>query len=882
MKKRFFSGIEERKLDCLVVAVVLFSSLGFVEDVLSMEHEAWEKKWNSRWDSAGIYRYDPAVSREHTYIVDTPPPTVSGNLHVGHMFSYTQTDIQVRYRRMQGMNILYPIGWDDNGLPTERRVQNFFGIKCNPSLPYDPSLELKPVDSASKSSMKEVSRRNFIEACAMLAQIDEKKFEELFRSIGHSYDWNFKYATIDNGSMFASQLSFLDLVKKGVVYTKETPHMWDITFQSAVANAEIVDREQKGAFFHIGFKCEDGSDFVIATTRPELLSACIGIVANPSDERYVHLFGKKAITPGFYAPVGIYPADYVQPEKGTGIMMVCTFGDAMDVEWWKKSGLPMKQIIGKDGRIFDVDYGVGVFESVDPKKSRENFSQLIGLDIERARMRTVDILKAEGALKDVKGIVHSVKYYEKGDRPIEFIPTRQWFINVLDFKEKLLEQGRKIEWHPTNMRERYESWVKNLNQDWCISRQRYFGIPFPVWYPLNKAGEIEFDTPIFATEDMLPLDPMITPPPGFSETQRNQSGGFISTPDVMDTWATSSVTPQIVARWGTEAPLHTIPIDLRTQAHEIIRTWAFYTIVKSFFHSNDIPWRHICVSGYVTDSHKEKMSKSSGNVVTPEALIKQYSADGVRYWAGKSKLGQDTIYNPQAFSVGKRLATKIFNVGRFVKTILDKSSTDISSTDILSSVSEVTDRMFLETLFDTVTLVKDSFEKYDYATALSLSEELFWKYCDYYVELVKGRAYNSPEKSAAKMSAMSSLLTSTRTFLLLFAPIMPYVTEEVWSVLFPDAQSIHRTAWPVGGMPKSTLMEAFPIVQKIMSDVRAVKSREKKAMSWPVKQMKVFADSKWLPILSQMRNDIASSCKVEDSALEFIEAESVHCEVVLQ
>ncbi len=848
---------------------------------MAYDHKAIEQKWNKNWQDNGTYLYDETASRDNSFVVDTPPPTVSGSLHIGHVFSYTQTDIQVRYNRMLGKNIFYPIGWDDNGLPTERRVQNYYAIKCDSNVPYVEGW--KPFHDDTKKDQgpqKEVSRENFIEACNLLAGNDEKVFEDLFKSVGHSYDWRYKYATIDDNSRRTSQLSFLDLVKKGVVYNREMPGMWDITFNSAIAQAEVEDREMASKFYDLEFKVEDGTPFVISTTRPEFVAACIAVVAHPDDKHYQHLFGKTAITPGFYAPVPICPSEHAVPDKGTGIMMVCTFGDIQDVEWWKKSGLPMKQIISKQGKILDVDYGKGAFACVDPEKGCANYAKLVGLSIPAARKQTIEILEAEGAVKGFKDIVHDVKFYEKGDYPIEFVPSRQWFIDILNHKEEFLAQGRKIQWHPAYMLSRYEHWVEGLNQDWCISRQRFFGVPFPVWYKLDAKGNPDYENPLYADESQLPVDPMITAPKGYREDQRGQPNGFIGEPDVMDTWATSSLTPQLSSHWGIDNKRHKalFPADLRPQSHDIIRTWAFYTIVKAWFHEQEIPWKHIAVSGFIVDPDRKKMSKSKGNVVTPENLIVEYSADAVRYWAGKAKLGADTIYDPSLFTIGKKLVTKIFNAGNFVKTILDRAGAEASALQV-SDITEAADIAMLEQIAKVIERSTKAFEDYDYSSALQNTEDLFWKFCDYYIELVKSRAYGE-EDTAERRSALAGLLYSFRSFLLLFAPFMPYVTEEMWSVFYPGAGSVHRTAWPrvadfESVLKNNQLEDAINVMIEILSEVRGAKSQAQKNMRWPLETLKIAGREANLKKARAMIKDIAAASSIAAEKIELVEEKNV-------
>jgi valyl-tRNA synthetase len=686
---------------------------------------AAEVRWREAWEEWGIHRWDPSRPREETFVVDTPPPTVSGSLHIGHVFSYTHQDLVVRYQRMRGRNIAYPIGWDDNGLPTERRVEVLLRIRPNPALPYDPDWKPR-LDKGSKDPVEEVSRRNFIEACQQVIVEDEGAFESLWRHLGLSVDWAETYATIKPHCRRLAQLSFLDLVEKGEAYQALAPTMWDVDARTAVAQAEVEDRERPGAYHDLRFGVEGGEPFLISTTRPELLAACIAVVAHPEDERYRPLFGKTAITPVFQAPVPILAAEHADPEKGTGILMVCTFGDQMDVEFWKQSGLPLRQLIGRNGRMVAVSFGEPPFESRDPAKARAAWSQIEGLTVAQAQKTMVGILREDGSLIDEpRPVRHPVRFYERGERPLEYIPTRQWFVRLLAHKSELVEQGRKIAWHPGHMQRRYENWVEGLNQDWCISRQRYSGVPFPVWYRLGEDGEPDYDDPIFAGADALPVDPMDESPPGLDPEQRNKPGGFIGDPDVMDTWATSSLTPQIMSHWRLDPERHEklFPMDIRPQSHEIIRTWAFYTIVKAWLHDREIPWKHVLISGWILDPDRKKMAKSRGNVVTPDELLDQHSVDAIRYWASRARLGTDTALDPKVFKVGRRLSTKIFNASRFVLMQLDRAG---PSAYALSpdEIREPVDVAFVARLRELVRRASDAFEAFDYAGALIAAEAL--------------------------------------------------------------------------------------------------------------------------------------------------------------
>lgn len=839
------------------------------------KHSEIEQKWMAEWETKGVYKWNSKIDRKNTFVVDTPPPTVSGSLHVGHVFSYTHTDIITRYQRMLGKNIMYPMGWDDNGLPTERRVQNKFGISCNVELAYDPNW--KPAPSENKV---EVSRRNFIEACQIVTAEDELAFETLWRNLALSVDWSEQYSTIGEHCRKISQLSFIDLAKKGLVYTADAPTMWDVTYQTALAQADIEDREKDGAYHDISFTIDGPEnsireDFIISTTRPELLVSCIAVVAHPDDERYQKYFGKHAITPLYKARVPIVASDHADPTKGTGILMVCTFGDAADVEWWKKSGLPIKQVIDREGRFINVDFKDGSFASIDPEAAAKNFSQVTGKRVKQARNATVELLRAEGTLvAEPKPIKHPVKFYEKGDEPLEFIVTRQWFVKLLDYKKELLEQGKKISWHPEHMRHRYDNWVEGLGYDWCISRQRFFGVPFPVWYPIDSNGAVDYQKPIFS--EQLPVDPLSEAPAGYKEEQRGKANGFIGDPDVMDTWATSSLTPQIVSKWGIENDRHQklFPADIRPQSHEIIRTWAFYTIAKAYLHEKEIPWKHVVISGWILDPDRKKMSKSKGNVVTPQHLLEQYSADAVRYWAARARLGVDTAYDESVFKIGLKLSTKLFNASKFAITNIQAFESEFGAIDAAKiKIDNKLDLSFLSQLANVVEVSTKALENFDYAQALQVVESLFWNFCDSYVELVKTRAYQGEQ--AGKASAIAALDLTIKTFLRLLAPFMPYVTEEIWSWRYSDQsisdQSIHTSAWPtLAEFPKvstDSSSEFFDVATEVLAKIHHSKSVAQKSLKWPVTKVEIQGSANKLLCLSEVVSDIYLAGKVVDNGI---------------
>ena len=518
-----------------------------------------EERWNNHWQRSGIYQYNPLKPKSETFIVDTPPPTVSGSLHIGHIFSYTQTDVIVRYQRMKGRNIFYPIGWDDNGLPTERRVQNYFNVRCSINEPYEEGLTAYFLNQPNtERTPRIISRQNFIELCLHLTKEDEKAFKYLWQRIGLSVDWNQEYSTIDNLSRHVAQLSFLDLYEKGYVYNAEFPTMWDVDFQTAVAQAEVEDRLIAGALHEIRFPILGTKEFVtIATTRPELLPSCIGLAAHPQDNRYKNVLGRFATTPLFGVSIPIFADLSVDPEKGTGIMMICCFGDASDVLLWRENRLPLRQIIGRDGRFLPVSFGTENWHSVEPEAANRFYKELAGKSVHEGRKTIVDLLNHVTNPGDhcsyligvPKPIQHSVKFFEKGDKPLEIISTRQWFVRLLDKKDELIRIGESLSWYPDHMRLRFRNWVENLQQDWCISRQRYFGVPFPVWYLVDGNGNVRRDAPLLASTQDLPVDPVQFAAPRMNDALRGKPEGFVPETDVFDTWFTSSMTPFISSHW---------------------------------------------------------------------------------------------------------------------------------------------------------------------------------------------------------------------------------------------------------------------------------------------------------------------------------------------
>ena len=823
-----------------------------------------EGKWGNSWVQNKTFAFDKTAAKENVYSIDTPPPTVSGSLHVGHVFSYTHTDLIARYQRMTGKKVFYPIGWDDNGLPTERRVQNYFGVRCEPTLPFDANF-VAPNEPSEKQIP--ISRKNFVELCEKLTLEDEKVFESLFQTLGLSIDWNYTYQTIDKRARTVSQRAFLRNLKRGEAYQAEAPTLWDVTFRTAVAQAELEDRERPGAFHKIGFKKQNGENVYIETTRPELLPSCVALVANPDDDRYKELFGKTVITPLFDVEVPVVAHQLADPEKGSGIAMICTFGDLTDVIWWREFDLPTRGLIGWDGRIVAENP-----EWLTTESAKQTFEKIVGKTSHTAREVLVAELKASGDLVgEPKPITHAVKFFEKGDKPLEIVTTRQWYIRNggrdQELRTKLLKRGSDLNWHPEYMKVRYENWVEGLNGDWLISRQRFFGVPLPLWYKLDADGNPDYDQIIVPDEKQLPIDPQSEAPVGFDESQRNKPNGFIGDPDVMDTWATSSLTPQIAASWELDNDLfnRVFPMDLRPQSHEIIRTWLFSTVVRSHLEENSLPWKNASISGWILDPDRKKMSKSKGNVVTPIDLLEEYGSDAVRYWAAMGRPGTDTAFDTGQMKIGKRLAIKLLNASKF--------SLSLNATLNSADVTQAVDHALLNKLAQVVETATTSFDKYDYTRALEVAETFFWAFTDDYVELVKERTYGNQGEAAAN-SARAALGITTHTLLKLFAPFIPFVTEEVWS--WWQEGSIHLQSWPKSSeiiTDKSAGIDPLNNVTWILSEVRKVKTENKQSMKAEVKTLEIWAKAEVIEQVKDAQKDLIAAGNIKDLKLNVTDSE---------
>ncbi len=829
-----------------------------------------EARWTEAWETDGVARFDRSATRDQVFAIDTPPPTVSGSLHVGHVFSYTHTDTIARYQRMRGKAVFYPMGWDDNGLPTERRVQNYFGVRCDPSQPYVEGFE-PPFrgDPPKDHRAIPISRPNFIELCDQLVAIDERVFEDLFRRLGLSVDWSLLYATIDERSRRASQRAFLRNLARGEAYSQEAPTMWDVDFQTAVAQAEMEDRERPGAYHRIAFAHLDADgaagpgidgsgQVVIETTRPELIAACVAMVAHPDDERYQPLFGTMARTPLYGVEVPIVAHPLAQPDKGTGVAMICTFGDITDVTWWRELDLPTRAMLGRDGRILH-----DAPDAVDA----EAYAAIAGLTTKQAQKVVVDQLREAGLLLDEpRPITHPVKFYEKGDRPLEIVTSRQWYLRNggrgAELRAELVGRGGEIAWHPAHMRHRYENWVEGLNGDWLVSRQRFFGVPIPVWYRLDEHGQPVHDEPLLPEESQLPIDPSTDVPAGFTANQRGLPGGFMGDPDIFDTWATSSLTPQIAGRWEDDPDLfeRVFPMDMRPQAHDIIRTWLFSTVVRSHHEHGVAPWGHAALSGWILDPDRKKMSKSKGNTITPMDLFDTYGTDAVRYWAASARPGIDTAFSEDQMKVGRKLANKLLNVTKFV---LGMGATDGVAVDAaansLDAVTEPVDRAMLAKLDAVVAEATAAFDAFDYARALERTETFFWWFCDDYVELVKGRAYGSRGEALAA-SAGGALRIALDAVQRLLAPFLPFATEESWR-WWHDA-SVHTSSWPT-----ATGVDVDPAlldpVCEVMGLVRRAKTEAKVSQRATVTDLEIAAPASWHAAIEAGRADLLDAGSIE-------------------
>ncbi|MDO8148352.1 valine--tRNA ligase [Isoptericola sp. b515] len=848
-----------------------------------------EQKFDERWAAEGTFAFDRSATRDQIFSIDTPPPTVSGSLHVGHVFSYTHTDVVARFQRMRGKEVFYPMGWDDNGLPTERRVQNYYGVRCDPSLPYDPDFtpphqgtegkKVKPADQVP------ISRRNFIELCEELTADDERQFEELWRLLGLSVDWSQTYQTIDSTSRAASQRAFLRNLDRGEAYQAEAPGLWDVTFQTAVAQAELEAREYPGHYHRVAFHRDGGEPVHIETTRPELVPSVVALIAHPDDERYQHLFGTTVTSPLFGVEVPVLAHHAAAMDKGAGIAMCCTFGDLTDVQWWRELQLPTRSVIGRDGRLARetpewIAGGPGADLYAEGLAGKTSFS---------ARTAVVDALRESGDLDgEPTPTQRMTNFYEKGDKPLEIVTSRQWYIRNggrewnadgtrRDLKAELLGRGKELDFHPDFMRVRYENWVNGLNGDWLISRQRFFGVAVPVWYGVDEHGDVDYDRLITPSEAELPVDPTSQAPAGYDESQRGVPGGFVGDNDVMDTWATSSLTPLIVSGWERDADLfdRVFPMDLRPQGQDIIRTWLFSSVVRSHLECGVLPWKHAAISGWILDPDRKKMSKSKGNVVTPMDLLEQHGSDAVRYWAAAARLGTDAAFEIGQMKIGRRLAIKVLNASKFALTFGVDPETGAGEIALdPGAVTVDLDRAMLAGLADVVDQATTALESYDHTRALELTESYFWAFCDDYLELVKDRAYGADGTvTADTLSARTALAIALDVMLRLLAPFIPFATEEVWS--WWRSGSVHRAEWPTARPLRDAAAGVDPTALTAaghaLAALRKLKSAAKVSMKTPILSGTVAVPAHLLPGVESAVVDLRGAGRVT-GPLELVEA----------
>ncbi len=777
-----------------------------------------EKKWQEYWEEERIYAFDPEDTDREIYAVDTPPPTVSGKMHLGHAFSYSQEDFIVRFQRMLGKNVFYPFGTDDNGLATDRLVERLNNVRS-----------------------KNFKRKDYIKLCLKTLEKIRPDFVQDWKNIGISCDFSIFYSTINDHCRRLSQKSFIDLYKMGREYRKEAPTIFCSECHTAIAQVELEDKELDSTFNDIVFEI-DGKELIIATTRPELLPSCVAVFFHPDDKRYMKYAGKNAKVPLFDYEVPILMDPRADPEKGTGIVMCCTFGDQTDIEWYKAHNLPLRISINEDGTM------------------NSNAKKYSGLKIKEARKAIIKDLDKRGLLKKQEQITHSVNVHERCGTEVEILNTKQWFIRYLDLKDKFLEAGANIEWYPEFMRIRLDHWINGLQWDWCISRQRHFGVPFPVWYCKNC------DTEIIADEKDLPVDPIDDKPP-VSKCPKCGKNEFAPEEDVLDTWATSSLTPQLAIELmkGTPAYSSLFPMDLRPQAHDIITFWLFNTLVKSQLHFDKNPWKNIMISGWALDPKGKKMSKSKGNVIAPQEMIEKYSADCIRFWAAGSKLGEDLPFQEKDLITGKKMTTKLWNASKFV--IMHLEDFEYEPVEF-----EVIDKWLLTKLHRLIKSGTDSFKRYEYSKVKFETENFFWNiFCDNYLEIVKDRLYNSENYDKSEIiSAKFSLYEGMLSILKMMAPIMPYITEEIYQLYFKDmdnTKSIHISRWPEYNekLIDKKAETAGDIAVEVIGAIRKQKSEKQLSLKATVKRLIIECNEETRKLIELVLRDIEKTANIKDT-----------------
>lgn len=779
-----------------------------------------EKALEKMWQENDIYRYQNGKERK-IFSIDTPPPTVSGKLHIGHVFSYTQAEMIARFKRMQGYDVFYPFGFDDNGLPSERLVEK-----------------------EQKKKAHEIGRESFSKLCYETTNKYEEEFQDLFSKLGVSTDWSMCYKTVSSSTIKISQNSFLDLIEKGHCYHKESPALWCNECLTSIAQAELETKTIKTTFNYVNFKTvEDNEIFTIATTRPELLPAIVCVFVNPDDDKNNHLIGKTAHIPVIDVNVPIIGDEKVAIDKGTGIVMCCTFGDQTDIEWWKKYNLPLKYIFTDDGRIMD---------------SVPNYG---GLKIKEARKQIVDDLQVGGYIVKIEELEHEVQTHERCGSEVEYTVMKQWFIDIMSHKEDFLRIGNEINWYPTHMHNRYEEWVNNVAWDWCISRQRYFGVPFPVWY-CKECGE-----PIFASKEQLPVNPL-TDTPSIEKCHKCGCKEFIPESDVMDTWATSSVTPLINMKYGEKDNYESIlkPMSLRSNASEIIRTWDFYTIVKSYYHFGIKPWDNVMISGFVMANKGEKISKSKGNSkVEPLDLIKQFSADVVRYWAASGRLGTDITFSEETLLRGKKLVNKIWNVSKFVQMHLEDYQ------DKVFDDFEYIDKWILGNFIDMEKEYLKYLDNYEIGLALNILEKFFWNFCDNYIEIVKHRLYRPEEfGEKARYSGQKTIYILLYKLLQDFSIFFPFITEEIYQDIYHDMKSIHITEIKSLNYSFDEEIVNGNLMCEIISMVRGKKSSSNLSLKTIVKKLEIDCSPNLKKAIEEANKDFKATLFINELVINSI------------
>lgn len=816
------------------------------DNYIASEKEAY---WQDFWDEKGVNDFNPNSTKE-LFTIDTPPPTISGALHLGHIYSYTQAEIIARYKRLAGFNVRYPIGMDNNGLPTERLVEKEREIKG-----YKMPLA------------------DFVKICIEVTEVYREKYKALWRSLGLSVDWNLEYATISKETQKFVQTVFKELFEKEAIYQKEATALYCCQCQTSVAQAEVEDSDMDSAFLDIAFKIEGGEELIISTTRPELLPACVAVFVHPEDERYLGKIGKKVTTP-LGREVKILADDKVLKEKGTGAVMCCTYGDETDVYWTRTHNLPERIIIGKYGKMIEL----------------EDIAEISNKSILEARKIIVAKLNDLGVIRKEEKILHSVGVHERCGTPIELIPTKQWFVKLLDKKEDLIEAGNKITWHPAYMQKRYEEWVSGLKWDWCISRERFFGVPIPASI-CDKCGFV-----FIPEASEFPIDPKINP--NVESCPKCKKGSLIPESGVLDTWFTSSLTPDLNNDFPGNGKLigKMYPMTMRPQAHDIIRTWAMYSILMGLYRHQDVPWNNLMISGHILLRKGEKISKKTGGgKYKPEDLISTHSADAIRYTMCGALLGRDAYFDEQEIKTGKRLITKLYNAGKLLITNLK----DFPENPAVDEIDlEVVDRWILESSRKVAQEMAVELDRYEFSRARKIFEDFFWgDFCDNYLEIVKGRLWNNEGLlDKERLSAQYALYHTYLNILKTISPFLPHIAEEMYhaeisskdesfisdinSGIFAkreNEKSIHLASWPKLG-EKSLLSEddseGVRLMLNVIADVRKHKSAENLSMGAIIPAVAIIGSQEQETILKPLWSDLTFSIKAEKISFQKEETSS--------